>query len=270
MTEAVNELSAEVGIIYFKAFGVPMWMATNRLEARERLLEVLPPHWEHSEEVPKHKLGIIGDSRGTYAVDLGGVYLIEGVSLDLAIETMNGVVRSRVAQDAPERIFIHAGVVGYDGQAIVLPGHSFAGKTTLVAALVRAGAVYYSDEFAPIDADGIVHPYAKPLSLRGDDQRQTDHSAESLGGTVGQDPLPVGAVVVTNYRPGAKWDPQPLPEGRGALALLSHTVPARDRPEQSLQAIRRAVEGAVLLEGERGDAEELVPTLMAQLERRPA
>ena len=65
-----------------------------------------------------------------------------------------------------------------------LPGHSFSGKSTLVAALVRAGAVYYSDEFAVLDPDGFVHPYAKALSL--DVARQV----EELGGVAGDEPLP--------------------------------------------------------------------------------
>jgi uridine kinase len=41
---------------------------------------------------------------------------------------------------------------------IAIPGRSFSGKTSLVTALVRAGAVYYSDEFAVIDRDGLVRP----------------------------------------------------------------------------------------------------------------
>jgi hypothetical protein len=36
----------------------------------------------------------------------------------------------------------------------VLPGRSFAGKTTLVAALVQVGAEYWSDEYPVLDAEG--------------------------------------------------------------------------------------------------------------------
>ena len=67
----------------------------------------------------------------------------------------------------------------------MLPAPSFGGKTTLVAALVRAGAIYYSDEFAVLDEQGFVHPYAKPLSIRGADNWQVNHSVASLGGVVG-------------------------------------------------------------------------------------
>ena len=65
-----------------------------------------------------------------------------------------------VANYAPDRVFVHAGVVAWRGRALVLPGTSFAGKTTLVAELVRAGAIYYSDEYAVLDEQGRVHPYS--------------------------------------------------------------------------------------------------------------
>jgi hypothetical protein len=51
------------------------------------------------------------------------------------------------------------------------------------------------------------------------------------------------------------------------MAMLANTVPARERPEESLRAVRRAVDGAVVLESERGEAEALAPLLLAELER---
>jgi hypothetical protein len=258
-------------VIIFEAYGVSMWVGTNRREARERIPEVLPPGWEPRDsvkDVADHRLAILGDDRGTYGVDLGGSFLIEGASLDLALEILDGVVRSRLASAAPDKVFVHAGAVAYGGTALLVPAPSFAGKTTLVAGLVRAGATYYSDEFAPLDADGLVHPYAKPLSLRGADHVQTDHHVESLGGIAGEEPLPVGVVVVTTFRPGAEWRPKRLSAGEGALALLSNAVPARKRPAQALRAATRAADGAVFLEGDRGEAEDIVPTLLAELRAR--
>ena len=94
-----------------------------------------------------------------------------------------------IALHAPNHVFVHAGVVGVEDRAIVLPGRSFAGKTTLVAALVKAGAEYWSDEYAVLDADGLVHPYPKPLSVRINDTRETDEQpVESLGGRAGEGP----------------------------------------------------------------------------------
>ena len=149
----------------------------------------------------------------------------------------------------------------------LMPRRSFAGKTTLVAALVGAGATYYSDEFAVVDERGLVHPYAKSLSLRSNGREQTDHSVESLGGTAGSEPLPIGAIVVTRYRRGAEWRPRRLSAGEGAMALLSNAVPARERPAQVMRAISRAAGDAIMVESERGEADALAPVLLAELER---
>jgi hypothetical protein len=259
------------GGISFEAFGVTMSVATNRRAARDRLPEILPPGWRPCPDADaKHRLAIVAEDRGTYAVDDAGVYLFESVTLDTALEILEREVRVRIAREARDRIFIHAGVVGRAGGALLLPGSSFTGKTTLVAALVRAGATYYSDEYAALDDDGLVHPYAKPLSLRVNDHRHRNHHVESLGGTAGDRPLPVRAIVVTNYRRAAKWAPKPLSTGDGALALLAHTIPARERPAECLRATRRAAEDAIVVKGDRGEAEDVVPLLLAELEARAA
>jgi hypothetical protein len=97
---------------------------------------------------------------------------------------------------------------------MVLPGKSFAGKTTLVAALVRAGAEYWSDEYAVLDANGDVHPYA------------------------------------------GCW--------RDQVAGV-HDCGPRARPDQALAAVSRAATDAVVLEGERGEAEETAAALISTL-----
>jgi hypothetical protein len=176
---------------------------------------------------------------------------------------LDAQVRAYVSLRAPERIFVHAGVVASGRGAILIPGPSFSGKTTLVAAMVEAGATYYSDEYAVLDQQGLVHPYPKPLSIRAGTARGRDHAVASLGGKAGVDPLPVALVAVTSYRPGARWDPERQSPGSGAMALLSNTVPARDRPAQALAAVRKAASSAIVLEGERGEALEAAAGLLS-------
>ncbi|MGH2794542.1 MAG: hypothetical protein ACRDKG_09580, partial [Actinomycetota bacterium] len=53
---------------------------------------------------------------------------------------------------APDVLVVHAGVVvAPNGNAVVLPAASGGGKTTLTAALVRAGFDYLSDEMMAVD-----------------------------------------------------------------------------------------------------------------------
>jgi hypothetical protein len=72
----------------------------------------------------------------------------------------------------------------------------------------------------------------------------------------------MSVAAVTYYVPGAEWRPRRLSKGEGALALLSHTVPARNRPEESLRFVSRAAARAVVLEGERGEAEEFAAMIL--------
>jgi hypothetical protein len=187
------------------------------------------------------------------------------VDLRLALGILDAELRMYIALHAPDHVFVHAGVVGVEERAIVLPGRSFAGKTTLVAALVQAGAEYLSDEYAVLDADGLVHPYPKPLSVRINASRVTEERpVESLGGRVGDRPLPVTVIAFTSYRPGVAWELRSCTAGEGAVKLLEHSVAARSRPEQVLAAVRRASTNAVVLEGDRGDAGEAASGLLSR------
>jgi hypothetical protein len=87
-----------------------------------------------------------------------------------------------VAECAPHYLFVHAGVVSWEGQGILFAGCSFSGKSHLVREFLRAGATYYSDEYAILTHDGAVRPYARRLSLREKiDQYRFDLQPRSLG-----------------------------------------------------------------------------------------
>jgi hypothetical protein len=259
------------GLISFEAFGVTVAVASDRHEARARIPEALPPGWRPCAEAEaKYRLAILGDEGATYELKRGDATLMRGVSLDIALDSLASLLRMRVSQVAPDLVFIHAGVVGLAGGALLIPGDSFSGKTTLVAALVRAGAAYYSDEFAVLDNDGLVHPYPKPLQLRDGDRIQRNHHVESLGGIAGDRPVPIRAVVFTTYRQGSEWAPKSLKPSDASLALLTHAVRVKERPAEVLRATSLAVEHAIVLEGDRDEADTVAPLLLAELEARAA
>ncbi|MCW2959125.1 MAG: hypothetical protein JWP18_1928, partial [Solirubrobacterales bacterium] len=136
---------------------------------------------------------------------------------------------------------------------------------------VAAGATYYSDEFAVIASDGSVLPYAKPLSIRSDGDRYGSVTpVEALGGAAGTAPIRLGLVTDLMYRSDAEWMPRRLTPGAGALALLSNTVPARTRPAQVLQASTRAIGGARVIAGDRGEADVTAGLLLDELRQAVA
>jgi hypothetical protein len=175
-----------------------------------------------------------------------------------------------VAEMARRRVFVHAGAVGCGGKAIIIPGRSFSGKSSLVAELVRCGATYYSDEYAVLDAQGRVHPYPQPLAMRTSaSAKQRKSWAGDIGGVTGTKPLPVGLVVVTRYEACERWRPEPLSAGQAILELLDDTVPARRKPEVVVAALRRAVTGAVAFKGARGEASETAELILDRCDFHP-
>jgi hypothetical protein len=252
-----------------EAFGVTVAVAADP-QHFAAVRDFLPPHARPAKRPPERgRFALVKDTDDTLLKVVCDEQSIAGpVDLRLALDILDAQLRMHIAFHAPDHVFVHAGVVGVEERAIVLPGRSFAGKTTLVAALVQAGAEYWSDEYAVLDADGLVHPYPKPLSMRIDDTRASEERPiESLGGTAGDRPLPVAVIAFTSYRPGAAWALRPCTAGEGTVKLLEHSVAARSRPEQVLAAVRRAASDAVILEGDRGDADEAASALLSHPRR---
>jgi hypothetical protein len=253
--------------LIFSSFGVPISVTYPR-DMEASIQRILPSsrHRASATAAPRRfRLERRGKSLSAFADDDDP--LIEGEDAGLVLDVLDSFIREHISAEAPEHVFIHAGAVAVDGIALVLPAASLAGKSTLVAALVRAGAAYLSDEYAVLDRDGRVIAYPRPISIRVPGTSSSNEvDAASLGEVASGDPLPVGIVALTEHIPGATWDPERLTTGVGALRVFANAVTASSRPEQSLSAIRKAVEGAVILEGPRGEAEELAPALIAEVE----
>jgi hypothetical protein len=76
----------------------------------------------------------------------------------------------------------------------------------------------------------------------------------------------VKLVIVSQYKPGAKWRPRELSAGQGVLELLNHTVSARQQPERAFAALQQVALQALILKSGRGEAEDMVPRLFKYLD----
>jgi hypothetical protein len=245
----------------FEAYGaaVEVRYADNRLA--EELLPLLPPGARPYSRGPV-------DARFEVAAD--GVVRLDGDVVARmhghdrrqdALAELAGLVRAECAIHAPGRVFIHAGVVATGGAAIVIPGDTMSGKTTLVAELVRAGALYYSDEYAVVDPAGMIHPFAQPLSIRPPGSTLGRPSPVAPSRT-GSEPVAPGLIVLTRYEQGTTWSPEPCSRGNAALGLLRHTIPAQSRPREALATACRIAQAATAISGPRGEAREIAPALL--------
>jgi hypothetical protein len=257
------------------SYGVRVGIRVNKAGVLEKILPFLPPGWKPSSTpIVDRVYSIIAGGEGPKPnirlfniVYSNASRIARTPELFQAIDAFESDLQLYVAETSPRRVFVHAGVVGWQGKAIVIPGRSFSGKTTLTAELVKAGMTYYSDEYAVLDAQGRVHHYARPLSIRenGHLEKPKKYQVETLGGQPGSKPLPVGLVVVSKYRPGARWRPRQLSAGEGALALLANTVSARREPQTTLATLHKVVSRAPVLKGQRGEAQQVIDFILAQL-----
>src|SRR4051795_11448280 len=163
------------------------------LELCQRLHDTLPPEFaapsEPAEAVVAYVVtaGALPETAEPpeYLITCDGVAVFATATEEEVFWWLRQDIDQAVARRS-QRLLGHAGVVGWRGVAIVIPGRRATGKSTLVAELVRRGAVYYSDAFAVLDEAGRVHPYRR-----------------TLGQDVPADPLPIGLIVAGAYQPGS-------------------------------------------------------------------
>jgi hypothetical protein len=102
---------------------------------------------------------------GAYELLLDG----ETIATEQSAEHLIGPLVHRVNRDAitgAPFLVLHAGGVERAGCGVVFPGHMEAGKTTIVAALVRSGCGYLTDEAVALEwSSDFIEPYPKPLSI---------------------------------------------------------------------------------------------------------
>ena len=273
--EKVDRLGWAAGFS-IKSYGVRIGIRSNETAG----LDLARPHLPHQHEVVDLPVVdrlysiIIGGESSRRTVRRFNLLYADHVriarSLDITeiFERLESDLRLFVAEVARHRVFVHAGVVGWKGRAIVIPGRSYSGKSTLVSELVKAGATYYSDEYAVFDSRGRVYPFPKPLEMRtSGDWKQTKVDVEHFGGRTATKPIPVGLVMVTEFKQGAHWRPRPLSGGQAVLALLANTVSARRQPEKALGALQRVVTDAQTLKGKRGEAGKIAQSILATVEK---
>ena len=256
---ATHELAVE-------AYGIRVAVGANDADLLERLAAVLPPLGRPCDPADVHHRFALFSTDGFHRIEGPGIIPGSGsADLEVAVGMLDSSLRAQLAGTVPDRVFVHAGAVAHAGHAIVLPGRSLSGKTTLVTALLAAGAEYLSEEYAVLDEDGRVHPYPKALAIRAGRPRGVATTPESLGATVATGSFPVGIVAVTRYQGGATWNPDVLSPAAAVIAMLEHTIAAQERDRMSLAYIRAAAP-PVAFEGVRGEAEQAADALLAAVE----
>src|SRR5262249_21608 len=132
--EKIDRLGWAEGIC-LTAYGLRIGIRVSQAAALERIAACLPPGWQPAEgpfvdylySLKLGGAGARGNVRNYHLVYFGLTRLARTMDFDEALEALEAHLQLCVADEAPERVFVHAGVVGWHGQAIVLPGRSHSG-----------------------------------------------------------------------------------------------------------------------------------------------
>ena|SRR5688572_13020177 len=254
---------------YFKSFGVTVGVESDDQVLLDKARDVVVKAFGHTaqifEENPggmDHRFGIrFCDDK--FVLYKNGERIPCGASERSFFKLLNSLLRLEVGEFAKDCVFVHAGVVGWNGRAIMFPGKSTSGKSTLTAELIRNGATYYSDEYAVLDRNGNVSPFPRHLSLRYfGGTRFKEVSPQELGARIGQNAIPVAMVLVTSFSRGATWKPEVLTAGSGILEIIPNTLTMPGDPAFSLKVLDLLAQRAIIVKSPRGDAKKFAKFLL--------
>lgn len=191
----------------------------------------------------------------------GAVVAAAPEPLGLVVDLVR-VLDETVIQHQSALYAVHAGAVEWKGRALILPGGTHSGKSTLVAELLRQGATYFSDEYALIDAEGFAHPYPRPLLVRRGSPQQFPMLADECNSRTGSAPAPVGLIFAVVYDPAGGWKMTPLPQSLAFVCLLENTPHVLAESPAIMAAFERAVAGAHCYAGTRAGAQEAATQIL--------
>lgn len=223
--------------------------AIARIRTRRSLVHEVQDRWtpfglEHTEPVDRCDLDLTVASSDD----------LDRLESDLALFTMEHLSRL---------VAVHAALLVVDGTGVVLPGPSFAGKSTLALAAAEAGVHVVSDEYTLVDPEsGLVSGVTRPV------RRRREGGVERVPCARPTAPVAVSLVAVLSFE-GAGPSPSPvaglsaISAGEIVMALLANTVCASVRPEDSLRAAVSVARTATGIGGTRGEAAGLVAALLA-------
>lgn len=240
-----------------RCYGVNITASLPDSTYLDDLLPLLPPTWEPAQPATEadHRY------REIYSPTSG-----KQPDRSAALRALASDIEYAIAEKSPTYVFVHAGVVVVDDKVLIFPGESHAGKSTLVAALVRQGATYFSDEYAVITADGLVLPYLRQIALRNSlffPEGRTDLSAHAPTDEELLRGVPASLIFVSRYESKATWSCEQLDRTSALIELCKNTVGFRNRPDMSFAYLNSMLEHATGYRCTRGEASDAVREILS-------
>ena len=171
--------------------------------------------------------------RPDYCLIVDDQVIAESKELQSLLDHLTRSLMVHVANYAPDRVFLHAGVVGWQGHALVF-------QEQVLLASQRSSLNWCAPEplttptnmLSSTNAASCI-PIRATCRCGTGSPEQSSMCVEQLDGIVGTTPLRVSRVVLTEYKASAHWQPEPLSAGMAVLEMLQHAIPVQRSPHAS-------------------------------------
>jgi hypothetical protein len=267
------------GPLELELLGVPVRLAAPDAELRACLATCYAPSLMEAGSEAHGLAGRIEPVPGGFRVEVDGrAERLERGPTE-AVRALNHELLQALMLRRREHYFVHAAVVVWRGRALVLPGLSRAGKSTLALALLLEGARYLSDELLVFDSAGRALPLPRAPKIRDEcvayfpelagsfrgagEGRFLSFAALPAGALAG--PTPVGAVAVPRWSESGDDRPRAIPRGEALLALAASSLNFGAHREASLDRLAELVDGAATHALVWRDPREAARALLAEL-----
>jgi hypothetical protein len=197
-----------------------------------------------------------------FQLSVDGVMVSSAVQTNTLVPDLIRALDDAVIQRLTALHAVHAGAVLLGERVLMLPGSTHAGKSSLVAELLRRGATYFSDEYALIDSEGRVHPYPRPLLLRNGSPEQSPWLPAECNASTGDTAVPVGWILSLEYLPESTWSVVAICQSEALLILLRNTPHILSESPDMVAVFQRAIASATCYIGRRPDADEAVSRIL--------
>jgi hypothetical protein len=237
---------------------IAVWLKGKLVEIR------FPDGWQgdiellfgrHASARPITVLDVIEEANDRWAIRENGDTPIASLDRPSALIQLSELAASRLAGAVTDGVALHAGVVARDGCAVLLPGLSGTGKSSLVAWLVDRGFGYCTDELAALSGDATLSCFTRALILKDGgavalaslpglrnmpSARIGTHLALRPGaaaGTAMADEVSCRLILFPTFRAGAEFTLEPLTPARAAADLMASNVNAANLADGGLSAL---------------------------------
>ncbi len=219
-------------------------------------------------------------------LDFDGEPIAEGTrshALGMLLWHINREAVSR----SPDLVRVHAAVAARGDSAVLLPAEMEAGKTTLVAGLVRRGLSYLSDEVAAVEPHSLrVRAYPKALaidpgswSVLADLRPTLEEGMEAFlppqwlvpANDIRAEAVTASAtprlLIAPRYEEGAATRLEPIPRADALLLTAAATFELSEHPRRDLETLAAVLRGCDCYRLVVGDLEAACDAVLGAFDR---